>query len=90
MMQNWESAVETRRELVLVCAEEPLRSALAEFVRGRGYEPRVPATTLQAIEVLIDSGDRIGWALLASDAGTALHEFLADEYPDVRRVLVSA
>jgi hypothetical protein len=92
MRPTGESAVDAvdDRELVLVCAEETLRSALAELVCARGYEPRVPATPLQAIEALIDSGDRIGWALLASDSGPGLHDFLADEYPEVRRVLQSA
>lgn len=82
------------RDTVLVCADEPLRSALSELARTHGYQAHVSATPLQAIEALQDSKLRVRHALISStlphDWGRGLHEFLADEYPDVRRVMLSA
>jgi len=49
---------------------------------------------LQAIEMLQDSSIRVRHALISSslphDWGRGLHEFLADEYPLVCRVMLSA
>ncbi len=89
------TSVEHRdRDAVLVCAEEPLRSALAELVRTRGYDLVVSTTPLQTVETLLASGDRIGYALIASDLpqgwGHGLCEYLADEYPTIRRAVLSA
>jgi len=89
-----ENSVCTARDGVLVCANEPLRSELAELVRARGFEAIVSVAPLQAIEALLHDGERICHALIASDLpqgwGHGLREFLADEYPHVRSALVSA
>jgi len=65
-----------------------------ELARAHGYEPRVSVTPLQAVEALLESGRSIGHALISSalpnDWGRGLHEYLADEYPHVRRVMLSA
>ena len=83
-----------RREAVLICAAEPLRSALVELARTRGYEPCESATPLEAIEALLEDGDRIGHALISSDLpdqwGRGLDELLAEEYPHVKRYLLTA
>lgn len=82
------------RDVVLVCADEPLGSALAELARAHGYEPRVSVAPLQAIQTLLAAGGRVRNALISSalrhDWGRALHEFLADEYPEVDRVMLTA
>jgi hypothetical protein len=74
------------RDTVLVWAADPVRSALAELVQGFGYEVRAPATPLEAIDALIDAGDRISHALLSLDVELGLREFLADEYPAIECV----
>lgn len=81
------------RDLVLVCAVEPLRSALVEMLRARGYEPRVSVTPLQAVEELLARGDRIGHAIISNELphgwASSLHEYIGDEYPGVQRVLLA-
>lgn len=83
----------TSRDIVLICAIEPLRSALVELARVGGYEPYESATPLQAIEALVARGDRIGHALIASDLphrwGERLAELIAEEYPHVQRYLLT-
>lgn len=82
------------RDTVLVCAEEPLQSALLELIRAHGHDARVSATPLQAVVTLQDSTVRVRHAVISSslphDWGRGLHAFLADEYPDVGRVMLGA
>jgi len=74
------------RDTVLVWAADPLRSALVELMRSYGFEVCAPATPLDAIETLIDTGDRISHALISLDSGLGLREFLAVEYPAIECV----
>jgi hypothetical protein len=87
------SAYSADRDAVLVCADEPLRSALAELVRTRGYGLVVSTTPLETVEVLLEAGARIGYALIASDLpngwGAQLDAYLADEYPAIRRAILT-
>ncbi len=77
---------------MLVIAEEPLRSQLAQAARDRGYEPVTKSTPLDAIQTLTHLADRIAYAIISSQArwGLALRELLADEYPNVRPVMLVA
>jgi len=81
-------------EAVLVCAEEPLRSELAGLLVTRGYEPIVSTTPLQTVRSLLESGDRIGFALISSDLPPSwimgICEYLADEYPAIRRAMLKS
>lgn len=87
------TSISDRREAVLICAAEPLRSALVELARTRGYEPREAVTPLQAVEALLEAGDRIGHALISSDLpdrwGEGLDELIDEEYPHVKRYLLT-
>ncbi len=80
------------REAVLVIAEEPLRSQLAAAARERGYEPVAKQTPLDAITALERLAGKIAYAVISSQArwGLALRELLADEYPNVRPVMLVA
>jgi len=76
------------RDTVLVWAANPLRSALVELMRSYGFEVCAPETPLEAIETLIDTGDRISHALISLDSGLGLREFVADEYPAIECVML--
>lgn len=92
--EGWGPERTGARDTVLVCAMEPLRSALAAFVRAQGYQLRVSLTPLDAIGVLLDEGDRVCHAMLADDLphdwARSLHEFIADEYPAIERIAIGA
>lgn len=89
----WLAALERPgRDVALVVADEPLAAVIAELYRAYGYEVRTPATPLDVIQTLLGVGDRIGVAVLSPDARWAdgLREFMADEYPEIDRIVLAA
>ena len=89
----WLAALERPgSDVVLVVADEPLGAVIAELYRAYGYEVRMPATPLDLIQTLLRVGDRIGAAVISPDARWAdgLRDFMADEYPDIDRIVLAA
>jgi len=80
------------RDRVLIFASEPLRSALVDFVRDQGYEPRITTTPLQAIGELLDEDHPVGAAVIAEELpdGRAMLDLIGEEFPDVSRVYLAA
>ena len=81
-----------REHGVLVVAEEPFRDELASLVRTNGYEALTCRTPLEAIHALERHGGRIGYVVLSPQSPRALElqELLADEYPGVQPMVLSA
>jgi hypothetical protein len=77
---------------VLVVAEPQLRDALALAVRTNGYGVFECQTPLDAIQVLERHSSDIGYAVLSSATPRAfeLRELLAEEYPAIQPLLLSA
>jgi len=74
-----------------VIAEEPLSAVIGELYRAYGYDVFAPETPLEVIQTLVSVGDRIGAVLISPDAAWAngLREFLADEYPEIDRIVLA-
>jgi hypothetical protein len=68
----------------LVVADQPLAGALADLCRSRGYDVLVP--------LLLAKSERLGPVLISAKARIAagLQELLADEYPQLDRVVLAA
>jgi hypothetical protein len=89
----WLAALERPgRDVALVVADEPLAAVIAELYRTYGYEVCTPATPLDVIQTLLGVGDRIGAAVISPDARWAdgLRDFMADEYPEIDRIMLAA
>lgn len=78
-----------RRDVIVLAADEPLRSRLLGHARASGYDALVCTTPLDVIDTVVKLGDRVACAILSSGARWAdgLDEFLADEHPTIRRVI---
>lgn len=79
------------RDVVLLAAEEPLCGLLQELARANGYRAFACETPLDAVDTVVELGDRMACAIVSSSARWAdgLAEFLADEYPHVERILIA-
>ena len=82
----------TTHSCVLVLAEPPIRDALASAVRMNGYEVLSCQTPLEAIQLLEQHSPKIGYAVLspASPQALDLRELLAEEYPAIQPLVLSA
>lgn len=80
------------RNALLLAAEEPLRGLLLELAYSSGYDAFACETPLDAIDTLVEIGDRIACAIVSSASRWAdgLGEFIADEYPHVERILIES
>ena len=78
------------RDVMLLVAEDPLCRILLELAHANGYDAFACETPLDTIEMLIEVGNRVACAIVSSSARWAdgLGEFLADEYPQIERILV--
>ena len=78
------------RDVMLLVAEEPLCGLLLELAHANGYDAFACETPLDAIDTLVEIGDRVACAIVSTSARWAdgLGEFLADEYPHVERILI--
>ena len=76
---------------MLLVADEPLSGFLLELAHVNGYDAFACQTPLDAIDTLVQVGDRVACAIVCASVGwaDALAEFLADEYPDIERILIS-
>ena len=75
---------------MMIVADEPLSDALLELAHVNGLDAFACETPLDVVQTLLDVGDRVACTVVASsvDWGEGLAEFLADEYPEVDRVLL--
>ena len=78
--------------VMLIVAEEPLRGALLELAHAHGFDAFACETPLDVIHTLVEIEDRIACAIVSVSAtwGEGLGEFLADEYPQIERVLIES
>lgn len=78
------------RDVMVLVADEPVRSMLWEIAMKNGFDTFACRTPFEVVDTLVELGDRVECAILDSEApwSGGLAEFLADEYPLVRRVLL--
>lgn len=78
------------RDVMLLAVGEPLCGLLLELAHVNGYDAFVCETPLDAIDTLVELGDRVACAIVSVSAKWAegLGEFLADEYPRVERIFI--
>ena len=80
------------RDVMLLVAEEPLCGLLLELAYENGYDAFACETPLDAVDTLVELGERVACAIVSSSAKWAegLGDFLADEYPHVERILIES
>lgn len=80
------------RDIALVVAEEPLAAVIADLYRVYGFEVRTAATPLGVVLALIGAGERVGAVVISPDARWAdgVDDFVADEYPEIDRIVLAA
>jgi hypothetical protein len=80
------------RDVALVIADEPLATVIGELYCDYGYDAVAPETPLAVIQTLLSSGGQIGVVIISPDARWAhgFREFLADEYPEIDRLVLAA
>lgn len=80
----------TERNRVLVMAQEPLEKVACAVARENGLAPIACKTPLQAIQYLVREGGRIAYAIISSAAngGVEMRRLLADEFPDIKPVML--
>jgi hypothetical protein len=78
------------RDIMLLVAEEPLTSVLLELSRVNGYDAYACETPLDAIDTLVQLGDRVACAFVSAAVRwtDGFGEFLRDQYPHVERILI--
>lgn len=79
----------SRRDAAIVIANRPL-ALIGEWYLANGYVVFAPTTPLDVIQALVLNRDRIGVVVLSREARWAdgLLEFLAEEYPEIDRVVL--
>lgn len=88
---RWIAALERcGRRIALVIADDPLAAALGELYRAYGYDVIVAETPLDAIQTLVSGGDEVGAVCLSLETTWAgeLRELLADEFPEIDRIVL--
>ncbi|HEU0035587.1 MAG TPA: hypothetical protein VFQ53_33480 [Kofleriaceae bacterium] len=80
------------RDVSLVVADEPIRSALVEGLRANGCDAIAPKTPLDMVQALIAWREQIGSVVISSASRWAhgLRDFLADEYPEIEPVMLAS
>ncbi len=93
---GWVSALgpvdDRPRKVALLIADEPLRAGLAEVGRANGLEVVACPTPLDAVQRLEGIRERIGFAIITSTPpwGRELRELLAEDYPEIKRIVLVA
>lgn len=86
-----ELRVDGPRDVALIIASEPLRSALVARARAGQVEVFAPVAPLDAIQFLETHRDRIAYAIIAADKwGPEFPQFVADEYPEIHPITLVA
>jgi hypothetical protein len=80
------------RRIALLVADEPLRAGLAEVGRANGLDVITCITPLEAIQRLEGIREQIGFAIISTAPrwGVAFHELLAEDYPEIKRIVLVA
>ncbi len=80
------------RDVMVIVAGDPLYEVFSELAVANGFDTFACQTPLDAVDTLVQVGDRVACALVSSDTkwGEAFAHFLADEFPHVQRILVEA
>jgi hypothetical protein len=80
------------RRIALLVADEPLRAGLAEVGRANGLDVIACITPLDAIHRLEGSREKIGFAIISTAPrwGVAFRELLAEDYPEIKRIVLVA
>jgi hypothetical protein len=78
--------------IMIVVADEPLCGILLELADSNGFDAFACETPLDVVDTLVQIGHRVVCAVVASSIawGEGLAEFIADEYPHVRRIQLAA
>lgn len=78
------------RDALLLVADEPIRGAVWEMATRGGYDVFACRTPLEVVDTLVGAGDRIACVVMESEAhwGNGLREFLADEYPQLQKMIL--
>jgi hypothetical protein len=78
------------RNLVMIVAEQPLRTVLTDLYGAFGTV-RAPATPLEAVHAIVAEGTRIGRAVISTSVSwaAAFVELLADDFPEIQRSLLT-
>lgn len=79
------------RDVAIVLAEDAIVGMLGDFYRSQGYRTMAPRTPLDLIQTLLSHRTKIGPVFISPRLSWSdgLREFLADEYPELDRVVVA-
>ena len=89
---GWVEALQLKRDSnrdhVVVLADSPLRDLLTRAVADNGFQVIAARTPLDAIQILERLGSSIAYVVLA--VAHALRDVLAEDYPQIRPVVLVA